>query len=219
MSVIGSAALLTLSLTLGCCTIGGTLLGGGAGTVIGGGAGLCCGQPSEGMAKGASIGAASGLVTGAVCDMVILSPFIIVSKVLGCDKSHEAMTAQEIEQLCNAGVDNSVIITQIEQVGMREPLSVKEIIRLKKKGISSEVIQVAQLHPAPTNGLETQIEIETQESGTAIAKEETSAPQQEVVPNQDEATPKPIEDPSLQPASFEPSLVQPPSILNYYEKL
>lgn len=147
--VIGLMVLSILPLASGCCTIAGGLLGGGTGAVVGAGAGLLVGQPVEGLKGGAAVGALAGGVTGAMCDALILSPFTIVGHVLGCNKSHEALSAKDVEKLCEAGVDEQVIITQIEQVGMQGPLSVKEIVRLQKQGVSSVVIQVAQQHPAP----------------------------------------------------------------------
>lgn len=149
MKVFVGMVLLALPLTSGCFTLAGGVLGGGTGAILGGGVGLCCGEPVEGMASGAAFGAGTGMIAGAVCDAVILSPLAIVSSVLGCNESQEAMTAKKIEKLCKAGVEDQVIITQIQQVGMEGPLSVKEIVRLKEKGVSTTVIQFAQQHPNP----------------------------------------------------------------------
>lgn len=186
--VIGLLALLALPLALGCCTIAGAT----AGAVVGGGAGL-------------------------VCDAVILAPFAIVSSVLGCNKSHEAMSAKEIEQLCKAGVDDQVIITQIEQVGMRAPLSVKEMVRLKKKGVSSEVIQIAQQYPSPISKISSDLAGESQASDSSpqLASSKTDEmPEAELSEKKLPSTESHLLDPVLT-AEIDPSFRPSPDVHPY----
>ena len=181
-----------LSLTSGCCTIGGALLGGGAGTVVGGGAGLCCGKPAEGAAKGAAVGGATGAVAGVVCDAVILSPFMIVSKVLGCDKSdgavaseegmispeNGAMTPEDIVALVNAGVDNQTIVNQIAKVGMEHTLASDEILFMVREAhVSQAVISAAQGYPELAQTQLAQNEAGGHEVSQPVASEQIASPE------------------------------------------
>ncbi len=153
-----SQVLLSLSLLLlipylsGCCTAAGALLGGGAGSVIGGGVGLCRGAPGEGVQRGAAVGMVVGAATGAVADVVILSPVALVSSAFS-DGTHQ-VTAREIAKMHDSGVDDLTIIRQIESTGMSRPLTADEIVDLSTKGVNGLVIQAAQEHPEPISAMD-----------------------------------------------------------------
>lgn len=144
--VIGlSAAALLLG---GCETKTGTgaLVGGLVGAGVGAGIGAAV-SGGSGAAVGAGVGAASGaLIGGVVGDSLDREDRQKLEnqtpRTLRKIDNQERLSLYDIKQMTRAGVDDKVIIAQIEATESRFNLTSADIIDLKNAKVSQNVIDV-----------------------------------------------------------------------------
>ena len=119
----------------------GALAGGAIGTGLGAAIGSASGNSGVGALIGGGAGALAGGLIGAGFDeqdrenMQRQAP-----RTLDKIEHKERLGIYDIKQMSNAGIDDKVIIRQIEATHSRFSLSTADIIDLKNAGVSQNVI-------------------------------------------------------------------------------
>ncbi|MGD9127293.1 MAG: glycine zipper domain-containing protein [Planctomycetia bacterium] len=122
----------------------GGLLGAGAGAIIGDATG---GNAGTGAAIGAGLGALTGAVVGSEMDEMEARNRAMIEEQYGRQLAAGATTIDEVINMSNAGVDDTLIVNHIKANGMAAPLSSNDLIMLKQSGVSEPVIAAMQAPP------------------------------------------------------------------------
>lgn len=124
--------------------LAGGLLGAGAGAIIGDATG---GNAGTGAAIGAGLGALTGTVVGSEMDEMEARNRAMIEKQYGRQLAAGATTIDEVINMSNAGVDDTLIVNHVKANGMAAPLSSNDLITLKQNGVSEPVIAAMQAPP------------------------------------------------------------------------
>ncbi len=145
-----SAMLLTLS-AAGCNSpyhadrgaLFGGLLGAGTGALVGD----ALGNTGAGAAIGAGVGALSGAAVGESLDQIEAENRAMIAAQLGREVRAGAVSIDDVVMMSDAGVDDELIINHIRANGMARVPGPHELVNLKNKGVSTDVIRVMQEPP------------------------------------------------------------------------
>lgn len=136
--------LVALTVFLTSCenkTASGALIGGGIGAGSGALIGNATGHAGAGALIGAGVGAlAGGIIGNALEDKDRKSMEDKAPKTLKKIDNGETLSVYDIKQMVNAGINDKVIISQIEATKSRFHLTSSDIIDLKNAGVSQNVI-------------------------------------------------------------------------------
>jgi hypothetical protein len=140
-------ALLALSVsTSGCAhwnhAKSGAVIGSLGGAAMGAMVGGTGGKADKGALVGAGLGALAGAAIGHQADRADAEMAAAEQAVLA-----QAITTQDVVQMSQAGVDETLIVGQIQAQGIVAPPTTEEIIALQQQGVSTRVILALQSAP------------------------------------------------------------------------
>lgn len=133
-------------LTAGCAhwnhAKSGAVIGSLGGAAMGAMAGGAGGKADKGALVGAGLGALAGAAIGHQADRADAEMAAAEQAVLA-----QAITIQDVVQMSQAGVDETLIVGQIQAQGIVAPPTTEEIIALQQRGVSTRVILALQSAP------------------------------------------------------------------------
>jgi hypothetical protein len=143
-------AAVSLVLLAGCATQAenGAAIGGLGGAGVGALVGHAAGNTAAGAVIGAGVGALTGAAVGAGQDEDARNRALIEAK-LQRSITAGATTAAEVVSMCQAGVDEQLVINHIRTHGMVQQLQASDLVMLKQQNISPRVIAAMQEAPQP----------------------------------------------------------------------
>ena len=135
-------SLILLLPAAGCATQAenGALIGGGVGAGLGAIVGHATGNTAAGAAIGAGVGALTGAAIGAQEDK---NRALIASR-YHIQINPGAATIADVINMTHAGVEEGLIINQIQAHGMAQPVQANDLIVLRQQNVSPQVISVMQ---------------------------------------------------------------------------
>ena len=128
----------------------GALAGAGAGAIIGDATG---GNAASGALIGAGLGAITGGVVGSGMDEMQARNRAEIAAQMGRQVQAGAATIDEVVAMSRSGVDPLLIQNYVRTSGMAQPLAASDLIYLHNQGVSTDVIQVMQSPPVPTQAV------------------------------------------------------------------
>ena len=122
-----------------------------AGAGIGGVTGAIVGNQLGSTAGGAVVGAAAGTIAGSLTGQAIdeSEARAAASQPRYVSPPPGAVSVGDILKMNQQGLDDGVIISQIQNRGMAHPVSTDDLIALQQSGVSPDVQQAAQNAPGP----------------------------------------------------------------------
>ena len=126
----------------------GAVFGGVTGAGVGALVGDAVGDPLAGAVIGAGVGALTGAAVGSSLDEIEARNQAQIAAQMGRPVAPGAVSVQDVVAMTQAGVDEELIITQIQIHGTVQPLQTHDLIHLKNNGVSPRVVLALQ-SPAP----------------------------------------------------------------------
>ncbi len=120
----------------------GGLGGAGSGALVGN----AVGNTGAGAAIGAGVGALSGAAIGGSLDEIEARNQAEIEARLG-HPMPGAVTMSDVVNMTRAGVAEEVIITQVRNHGLVQPLQAADLIALQQQGVSPRIVQAMQAPP------------------------------------------------------------------------
>lgn len=153
-SWLGFSALLLIPL-VGCRSAGpnthaGAAIGGLSGAALGAIAGSNQGKSLEGAAIGATAGGLLGGAMGNQIDRDIARDDAVRQASMQ-EAASRAVTPAVVGEMVANGLSDAVIVEHIRANGVLNPLNTHELIMLKQRGVSDEVINAMQQAPLATS--------------------------------------------------------------------
>ena len=129
----------------------GTVLGGLTGAAAGAIIGENSGEAGAGAAIGGLVGAVAGSALGDARDQEMQHYYAAQQQRLAYQQQYrqhyvqtQAVSLQDIVSMARSGISDGVIITQIQNRGLQNPVQVNEIVYLSQNGVSENVIRAMQ---------------------------------------------------------------------------
>lgn len=137
----------------GCHTAGyntrqGGLTGGLAGTAIGAAVGASEGKALEGALIGGTTGGLFGSAIGNNMDRAEAEEYAVQQASYNQVVS-AALSTQQVAEMANSGLSDSVIMGQIQSSGIQRSVTAEDLVWLKQRGVTDEVIGAMQRARTP----------------------------------------------------------------------
>lgn len=126
----------------------GALFGGLTGAGVGALVGEAVDNPLAGAAIGGAVGTLTGAVVGGQLDEIEARNRAEIAARLGRPAPMGAATIPDVIAMTQAGVNEDVIITHIQNNGVAQTLTANDLIYLQNQAVSPRVIQAMQHPPA-----------------------------------------------------------------------
>ena len=132
--------------TTGPNTLNGGMFGGATGSLIGAAVGASDGKPIEGAVVGAAVGSSLGAVAGNQIDQQIEHDRQL--QLANRQQSiQQAVTFDQVVKMSASGLDDTVMINQINSLGVASRPTADQLIWLRNSQVSNDVIAALQRAP------------------------------------------------------------------------